>query len=110
MADHVGQRFGQYQLICKLGSGGFADVYLGRHIHLDSEAAIKVIHNDNNQLSDADKEMFRTEGRTLVRLIHPHIVRLLDFNIENNIPYLVMDYAPTALCARNAHMAIEYVH
>ncbi len=91
MADRVGQQFGHYQLTKLLGRGGFAEVYLGNHIYLGSEAAIKVILNE---LSDADKELFRTEGRTLVRLIHPHIVRLLDFGIESNIPYFVMDYAP----------------
>lgn len=91
MADRVGQQFGHYQLTRLLGKGGFAEVYLGSHIYLGNEAAIKVILNE---LSDADKELFRAEGRTLVRLIHPHIVRLLDFGIENNIPYFVMDYAP----------------
>ena len=91
MANRVGQQFGHYQLTKLLGRGGFAEVYLGNHIYLGSEAAIKVILNE---LSDADKDLFRTEGRTLVRLIHPHIVRLLDFGIESNIPYFVMDYAP----------------
>ena len=91
MANRVGQQFGHYQLTRLLGKGGFAEVYLGTHIYLGSEAAIKVILNE---LSDKDKELFITEGRTLVRLIHPHIVRLLDFGIENNIPYFVMDYAP----------------
>src|SRR5579863_3139092 len=96
MVDLVGQRFGNFKLIRKLGSGGYADVYLGEHIHLGSEAAIKVLRD---QLSDADKEQFRTEGRNLVRLIHPNIVRLLEFGFENNIPYLVMDYAPNgSLC------------
>src|SRR5579863_2352910 len=90
MVDLVGQRFGNFKLIRKLGSGGFAAVYLGEHIHLGSEAAIKVLRD---QLLDADKGLFRTEGRNLVRLIHPNIVRLLDFGLENNIPYLVMEHA-----------------
>ncbi len=33
------------------------------------------------------------EARTLVRLVHPHIVRVLDFGIEGKTPFLVMDYA-----------------
>jgi hypothetical protein len=87
----VGQRLGNYQLIRFLGEGGFAEVYLGEHIHLGSRAAIKVLHG---QLTRDDLETFRREARTIVRLIHPHIVRILDFGIENKRPFLVMDYAP----------------
>jgi hypothetical protein len=39
-------------------------------------------------------EGFLTEARTLARLRHPHIVRLLDFGLQEDIPFLVMDYAP----------------
>ncbi len=42
MADRVGQRLGNYRLVRLLGQGGFAEVYLGEHIHLDTPAAIKV--------------------------------------------------------------------
>lgn len=87
----VGQRFGNYQLIRFLGEGGFAEVYLGEHIHLGSQAAIKVLQS---QLTREDVDHFRAEARMLVRLIHPHIVRVLDFGIEGKTPFLVMDYAP----------------
>src|SRR5207248_1288106 len=33
------------------------------------------------------------EARRLVRLRHPHIVRLLEFGIEGDMPFLVMEYA-----------------
>jgi serine/threonine protein kinase len=26
--------------------------------------------------------------------VHPHIVRILDFDVEEGVPFLVMDYAP----------------
>ncbi|MFL5698564.1 MAG: protein kinase domain-containing protein [Ktedonobacteraceae bacterium] len=91
MADRVGQHLGNYQLIKQLGEGGFAEVYLGEHIHLGSHAAIKVLHS---QLTSDDVEKFRNEARTIVRLVHPHIVRLLEFGIEGKTPFLVMDYAP----------------
>lgn len=89
--DRVGQQFGNYRLIRLLGRGGFADVYLGQHIYLDTYAAIKILHG---QLSNEDVEKFRDEARTIARLVHPQIVRLLDFGIENHVPFLVMDYAP----------------
>lgn len=91
MGSFVGQQLGNYRIEKLLGSGGFADVYLGKHVYLDNLAAIKVLQT---RLSQEDLEQFRDEARNLVRLIHPNIVRLLDFGFEGNIPYLVMDYAP----------------
>jgi eukaryotic-like serine/threonine-protein kinase len=91
MADRVGQQLGNYRLIRLLGQGGFADVYLAEHIHLDTQAAIKVL---SMRLTSDNMEHFRTEARTIARLVHPHIVRVLDFGVEDGTPYLVMDYAP----------------
>src|SRR5437588_2761419 len=91
MPDRVGQQLGNYRLLRLLGYGGFAEVYLGQHIYLKNLAAIKVLYS---RLSKADLERFLIEGRTLVNLIHPHIVRVLEFGVEGDIPYLVMDYAP----------------
>lgn len=30
----------------------------------------------------------------LANLIHPNIVRILDFGVDDRTPYLIMDYAP----------------
>src|SRR6266567_3984742 len=91
MADRVGQQLGNYRLVRLLGQGGFAEVYLGEHIYLETEAAIKVLHT---QLAGGEVEQFRREARTIAHLIHPHIVRVLDFGVEGSTPFLVMDYAP----------------
>lgn len=91
MADRVGQQFGNYRLMRLLGQGGFAEVYLGEHIYLNTQAAVKVLQT---QLAKDQTEHFRTEARTIARLEHPHIVRVLEFGIENDTPFLVMAYAP----------------
>jgi len=91
VADRVGQRLGNYRLVRLLGQGGFAEVYLGEHIHLDTPAAIKVLHT---QLDSEDVEQFHIEARTVARLTHPHIVRVLDYGVTETTPFLVMDYAP----------------
>src|SRR5690348_14218643 len=90
MVDYIGQRLGNYQLTRLLGEGGFAQVYLGEHIYLSTQAAIKVL---NTQVTN-DLDLFRTEARTIARLVHPNIVRVLEFGVEDNTPFLVMDYAP----------------
>jgi serine/threonine protein kinase len=91
MADRAGQQFGNYRLVHLLGEGGFAEVYLGEHLYLQSEAALKVLHT---RLGKDDQDTFLEEARVIVRLRHPNIVRLLEFGIEGGTPYLVMDYAP----------------
>ncbi len=92
MADHIGQQLGKYRLTHLLGAGGFAEVYLGVHVHLGTEAAIKLLHTQ--LAAEADMEKFRQEARTIGGLVHPNIVRVLDFDVQDTMPYLVMDYAP----------------
>jgi serine/threonine protein kinase/outer membrane protein assembly factor BamB len=90
MTDLTGQQFGSYRLVRCLGVGGFASVYLGQHVRLSSkQAAIKILN-----LRNVDVEQFRQEAETTERLVHPNIVRLLDFDIQGETPFLVLDYAP----------------
>ena len=91
MANHIAQQFGNYRLVRHLGRGAFSDVYLGIHVHLKTPAAIKLLHTE---LTSRDVEKFRNEARTIARLEHPHIVRVLDFGIEDHTPFFVMVFAP----------------
>jgi serine/threonine protein kinase len=90
-ASHNGRRIGNYRLVKLLGRGGFAEVYLAEHIHINTQAAVKLL---STQLANEDIEVFRNEARMIASLVHPHIIRVLDFGVENSVPYLVMDYAP----------------
>lgn len=91
MSDRVGQQFGNYRLVCLLGQGGFAEVYLGQHVRLNLQAAIKVLHT---HLADQEVEHFQQEAETIATLMHPSIVRILDYDVQEGVPFLVMDYAP----------------
>src|SRR5579864_2972390 len=91
MTVRVGRQLGNYRLIQLLEQGNFAEVYLGAHMYLNTQAAIKVLYGE---LAHQDREGFLTEARTIARLRHPHIVQVLDFGVEDTTPFLVMDYAP----------------
>jgi eukaryotic-like serine/threonine-protein kinase len=92
MTDLVGQQVGTYRLLRLLGHGGFADVYLGEHIHLKTQAAIKILHS---QMAAKELEDFRREAQMIAHLSHPHIVRVSHFDIDaRGLPFLVMDYLP----------------
>ena len=118
--------WGTTRLVRLLGRGGFAEVYLGEHVGLGTQAAIKVLHA---QLTSKDSERFNAEASTIARLSHPHIVRLLEFATDEGIPFLVLDYAPggtlrerhprgtpvavetdVALCPASAGDALHYAH
>jgi predicted ATPase/DNA-binding CsgD family transcriptional regulator len=90
MTDRVGQQLGNYRLLRLLGRGGFADVYLGEHAYLNKPAALKVLHL---RLDEQDAAQFLREAQTLAGLDHPHIVRVLDFAVQDGMPFLVMGYA-----------------
>jgi molecular chaperone DnaK len=90
MTDLVGRQLGNYRLLRKLGSGTFGEVYMGEHVHLKTFAAIKVLRD---RLAGGEMEAFLSEARSIARLQHPHIVLVLDFAVEKNIPFFVMDYA-----------------
>src|SRR6266536_5598411 len=93
MADRVGQQFGNYRLVTLLGQGGFAEVYLGQHVRLTLQAAIKVLHT---HLAGSEAEHFYQEAETIAKLTHPSIVRVFDYDVQDGMPFLVMDYAPMA--------------
>jgi serine/threonine protein kinase len=104
MSNRVGQQFGKYRLLQLLGQGGFAEVYLGKHIQLGSSAAIKIL---NSPVPDV--QAFRDEARILASLNHPNIVRVIDYDVEGNIPFLVMGYASQGTL-RNRHPLGTPVH
>lgn len=81
---------GRYALLGKLGRGGFADVYLGEHIYLHTQVAVKIVRS----FDEFNVDTFLAEARLVAQLQHPHIIRVLDFDLEGETPFLVMDYAP----------------
>jgi hypothetical protein len=91
MKNREGQRIGSYRLLRFLGQGGFGEVYLGEHLYLNTQVAIKLLTLRSEQEL---RDVMRAEAHTSARLIHPHIIRVLDFGFEGETPYLVMAYAP----------------
>lgn len=91
MTDPRQSYLGNYRLVRVLGQGGQAQVYLGEHRYLQRHAAIKVMRAS---LDKKKEQQFLSEAQLLASLSHPHIVRVLEFGIEQGTPFLVMEYAP----------------
>jgi serine/threonine protein kinase len=67
----------RYVLERELGRGGMATVYLARDLRHDRQVALKVLHTELAEASDAERRFLR-EIRTAARLEHPHILPVLD--------------------------------
>ena len=76
MTERLGQQLGNYRLIRLLGEGGFAEVYLGEHVYLKTQAAVKVLQV---RITNDNLEGFLTEARTIASLKHPHKWRVHRF-------------------------------
>ncbi len=89
--DRAGQQLGVYRLIRLLGRGMYSEVYFGEHFHLNYPVAIKIL---SGGFTNHDVKKFLAQASILAQLRHPHIVRVIDLGLEDNIPFLVMEYAP----------------
>src|SRR5438128_1740995 len=91
MNDYVGRQIDHYRILRQLGTGTFATVYLAEHLYVEKLAAIKIWHIAMGKEAHQD---FQKEARINAHLEHAHIIRLLDFGFYEQMPYLVMEYAP----------------
>lgn len=98
MFYRVGQLLGPYRLNSLIGQGGSGEVYLAEHIHLNTLRAIKIL---SVKLTSDEFNDFEKEAQIIAHLDHPNIIRVLDFNLDNNVPYLVMDFANGNLRSRH---------
>ena len=87
----VGTKIGNYEVVEYLGYGAMARVYKGYHTNLDRFAAIKILHSQFAADSEF-VELFKREAKNLANLFHPNIVQVYDFDLYNEIPYIVMEY------------------
>src|SRR5688572_8157863 len=86
--------FGKYEILERLGSGAMGVVYLAYDPVIARRVAVKTIHRRTfDEVSDA-AERFRREASAAGRLTHPGIVAVYDYGEEDDVAYIVMEYAP----------------
>ncbi len=89
----LGQTLGHYRIAEKIGAGGMGEVYRAHDEHLDREIAIKVLPPDT--LADEhSRRRFRKEALALSKLNHPNIATIHDFDMQEGVDFLAMEYIP----------------
>jgi len=91
----------KYRIEKLVGSGAFGEVYLATHLELHARRALKVLRKDAPGMGSSEirrfEERFETEaalGARLDEINHPNLVRVYDFEHDEQTLILVMEYCP----------------
>ena len=86
----AGTKFGPYEIVTPLGSGGMGEVYRARDTRLDRSVAIKILPSHLSGNAEA-KQRFEREARAISSLNHANICTLYDVGNQDGAEYLVME-------------------
>jgi TolB-like protein/Flp pilus assembly protein TadD len=89
----VGLELGHYRIAEKIGAGGMGEVYRARDEHLARDVAIKVLP-PGTLIDESARKRFRKEALILSQLNHPNVATIHDFDTQQGVDFLVMEYIP----------------
>ncbi len=89
----VGTLLGRYRLLEKIGAGGMGVVYRARDERLERDVAVKILPA-GTLADEAQRRRFRKEALVLSKLNHANIAMVLDFDTQEGVDFLVMEYVP----------------
>ncbi len=81
---------GKYELVRPLAAGGMGALWVAHHRDLEVDVAIKFMSDD---LADQDtgRRRFRREAKAAAKLRSAHVAQILDYGVDNETPYIVME-------------------
>lgn len=82
---------GQYLVESVLGEGGMGIVYRGQHRSLHKPVAIKTLHPSAFR-QEKKRQRFQREALLASKILHPGVAQVFDFGIEDDTPFLVMEF------------------
>jgi serine/threonine protein kinase len=83
----------RYTLLGRIGQGNMGEVYLARDDHLGTDVVVKFPVTTGAATDDPKfRERFDRETRSMIRLSHPHVVKVIDAGRHQGRPFVVMQY------------------
>ncbi len=81
---------GRYRLEIRLGAGGMGTIWRAEHLVLQAPVAVKLI--DREAVPDEDTvARFLREAKAAAALRSPHVVQIIDYGVDELIPFMVME-------------------
>ena len=96
----IGQTLGHYRILEKIGTGGMGEVYRAHDEHLGREVAIKVLRERPIFREGARKRLHK-EAAALSKLNHSNIATIYDFDSQNGVDFLVMEFVTGMTLSRH---------
>jgi serine/threonine protein kinase len=87
----IGKTISHYRIVEKLGAGGMGAVHLAHDEHLQRDVAVKVLPR-GTLADESARKRFRKEALALSKLSHPNIATVYDFDTQDGIDFLAMEY------------------
>lgn len=88
----IGTTLDKYEVLQKVGEGGMATVYLGRHNTLNRDVAIKVLHPHLSS-STRNRKRFAREARAIEHLHHDNILEIFDYSgVDAHECYIITEF------------------
>jgi len=88
----IGSTLDKYEVLQKIGEGGMATVYRGRHNTLNRDVAIKVLHPHLSS-STRNRKRFAREARAIEHLHHKNILEIFDYSgTDADDCYIITEY------------------
>ena len=81
---------GRYRLDERLGAGGMGSIWRAHHLVLAAPVAVKLI--DREHVPDEETlGRFMREAQSAATLRSPHVVQILDYGVDDKLPFIVME-------------------
>jgi eukaryotic-like serine/threonine-protein kinase len=92
----------RFRITALLGEGGMATVYRATQDAEPTEIAVKIMNADLAR-DDSFVKRFRREAKSAARLKHPCCVQIIDYGVEDDLPYIAMELLRGAELAQILH-------
>ena len=91
MSVTAGTRFGFYEVLSPIGSGGMGEVYLGHDVRLGRRVALKILPArftaDNERV-----RRFQQEARAASALNHPNIITIFEIGQADDTHFIAAEF------------------
>jgi serine/threonine protein kinase/formylglycine-generating enzyme required for sulfatase activity len=99
MSELIGKIVCGYRIVKELGAGGMGKVYLAESAFLTEykqQVAVKTMsaRAANERQAALLLDLFAREANMQVQLKHPHIVSVIQFAVEGDQHFLILEYVP----------------